>query len=158
MDDTTASESRIVVGVDGSEASRDTLRWAAHQASLTGAALELVMAWHVPIATYGATAGATYGATLPVSACADLGPASRDVVDAIVSDVLKDTPSVKFSIVVVEDHPAHALLRAAEGADLLVVGRRGHGTVAGMVLGSVSRHCSTHATCPVVLVHHRANR
>jgi nucleotide-binding universal stress UspA family protein len=46
------------------------------------------------------------------------------------------------------------LLRAAEGADLLVVGSRGHGAFAGMLLGSVSQHCVHHASCPVVVVRH----
>jgi nucleotide-binding universal stress UspA family protein len=45
------------------------------------------------------------------------------------------------------------LLKAAEGADLLVVGSRGHGGFAGMLLGSVSEHVAAHSPCPVVVVH-----
>jgi nucleotide-binding universal stress UspA family protein len=55
-------------------------------------------------------------------------------------------------IVVVEGHPAQVPLRAAGGAQLLVVGSRGHGTFAGIMLGSVSQHCVQHAPCPVVVV------
>ena len=50
--------------------------------------------------------------------------------------------------------PALELLKAAQNADLLVVGSRGHGAFAGMLLGSVSEHCVTHSLCPVVVVHH----
>lgn len=55
---------------------------------------------------------------------------------------------------VVQDHPAAALIIAAEGADLLVVGSLGHGGFAGMLLGSVSAHVVAHASCPVVVVRH----
>jgi nucleotide-binding universal stress UspA family protein len=53
---------------------------------------------------------------------------------------------------VVEGHPAETLLHAATGAELLVVGSRGHGTFAGILLGSVSHYCVQHAPCPVVVV------
>jgi nucleotide-binding universal stress UspA family protein len=55
---------------------------------------------------------------------------------------------------VVEGPPALMLLRAAADADLLVVGSRGHGAFAGMLLGSVSEHCVHHANCPVVVIRH----
>jgi len=53
---------------------------------------------------------------------------------------------------VVQGHPAQVLLEAARGAQMLVVGSRGHGTLAGMLLGSVSQHCVQHAPCPVLVV------
>ena len=53
---------------------------------------------------------------------------------------------------VVEGHPAQVLIDAADGATLLVVGRRGHGGVVGLLLGSVARACTEHAPCPVVVV------
>jgi nucleotide-binding universal stress UspA family protein len=49
-------------------------------------------------------------------------------------------------------HPAQVLADAAVGAQLLVVGSRGHGTFAGMLPGSASQHCVQHASCPVVVV------
>jgi nucleotide-binding universal stress UspA family protein len=55
-----------------------------------------------------------------------------------------------------EGHPATRLIEASAGADLLVVGSRGHGAFAGMLLGSVSEHCVAHASCPVVVVRHSA--
>jgi nucleotide-binding universal stress UspA family protein len=55
---------------------------------------------------------------------------------------------------ILEGPPALMLLKAAEGAEVLVVGSRGHGAFAGMLLGSVSQHCVHHATCPIVVVRH----
>jgi nucleotide-binding universal stress UspA family protein len=59
---------------------------------------------------------------------------------------------VKFTPVVVEGHPAPALVEAARGADLLVVGSRGHGEFSGMLLGSVSQYCAHHVSCPITIV------
>jgi nucleotide-binding universal stress UspA family protein len=57
--------------------------------------------------------------------------------------------------VVAEGHPAHVLITAAEGADLLAVGSQGHGGFAGVLLGSTSHYCAQHAPCPVVIVPHQ---
>ena len=59
---------------------------------------------------------------------------------------------VKVSSTVREGNPAKILLEAADGADLLVVGSRGHGGFAEALLGSVSQHCVHHAPCPVVII------
>ena len=53
---------------------------------------------------------------------------------------------------VVEGHPAPVLVAASKGADLLVVGSRGHGEFAGMLIGSVSEHCATNAHCPLLVL------
>ena len=66
------------------------------------------------------------------------------------------TPKVQFRPVVVEGHPAPALVDASRGASLLVVGSRGHGEFAGMLLGSVSEHCVTKAHCPVLVLRDKA--
>ena len=55
---------------------------------------------------------------------------------------------------VVSGHPAPILVEASKGADLLVVGSRGHGEFVGMLIGSVSEYCATNAHCPVLV--HRA--
>jgi nucleotide-binding universal stress UspA family protein len=65
---------------------------------------------------------------------------------------------VELTRTVTMGHPAKVLLDAAEGADLLVVGSRGHGGFAGMLLGSVSQHVVAHAPCPVVVVRRGADR
>ena len=140
------SNGRIVVGVDGSDASKDALAWAAHQAELTGASLQAVMVWHVPTVAYGAPLA------LPTEY--DFEPQARRTLDETIRQVLGDDPMIKVSALVVEGHPAPELLEATAGAELLVVGSRGHGAFTGMLIGSVSEHCVTHAPCPVVVVRH----
>ena len=63
-----------------------------------------------------------------------------------------EVPDVEIRPLVVQDNPAQALLDCAKGADLLVVGNRGHGGFTGALLGSVGQHCAQHAECPVVIV------
>ncbi len=134
---------RIVVGVDGSPASLDALEWAVRQASLTGAVVEAVTAWHIP-ATYG-TGG------YAVEAQTDWSDMARNTQDVAVKEALGDeaTDVVRR---VAQGHPVSVLLDAAADADLLVVGSRGHGGFSGMLLGSVSEHVVAHAPCAVVVV------
>lgn len=135
---------RIVVGVDGSPASLDALRWAAHQAELTGASLEAVTSWSYPT---------TYG--FPVIANIDWEQGARTVLDQAIADALGEAGHVVVRRVA-EGHPARLLADLSVGADLLVVGSRGHGGFTGLLLGSVSEHVVTHAPCPVVVVRHPA--
>lgn len=137
-----ATTGRIVVGVDGSRESAEALRWAAGQADLTGAELHAVLAWHVP---------AAYG--IVDSTEADWAAHSSRHLEATVAGALDEKAAARVVLDVVDEYPATALLSAAQDADLLVVGSRGRGTFAGMLLGSVSRHVAMHASCPVV-VHH----
>jgi nucleotide-binding universal stress UspA family protein len=134
-------DEKIVVGVDGSESSRRALQWAARQAKVTGASLEVVIAWEVP---------PTY--RWNVSSPRDLRVGAESILEAAVADVVGEEPDVDVKPAVVEGHPVPVLLNAAQGASLLVVGSRGHGTYAGILLGSVSIHCVTLATCPVTVV------
>jgi nucleotide-binding universal stress UspA family protein len=136
---------RIVAAVDGSAPSKDALRWAAHQAELTGARVEAVMAWAV---------APDFPLTTPVRGVYDMGPQLEDQLEGIIGQVRLEFPSVEISSVLREGWAGRALLAVAEGADLLVVGSRGHGAVMGLLLGSVSEYCVTHAPCPVVVVHH----
>ena len=136
----------IVVGVDGSDASKDALRWAARQAKVTGASLRAVMTWQVPVGTYAAPMALPGGY--------DFGPEAERTLDESIREVLGEHPGVEVSAVVIEGHPAPKLLEAAADATLLVVGSRGHGAFTGMLLGSVSEHCVAHAPCPVVVVRH----
>jgi len=64
-----------------------------------------------------------------------------------------ETDTVEIERRVVEGRPAAVLVDESQGADLLVVGSRGHGGFAGLLLGSVSQQCAHHAACPVVIVH-----
>jgi len=132
------------VGIDGSEPSRQALRWATEQAGLTGATVEAVGVWEYP-ATYA------WG-TVAVVDSAELADAcERNLVDTV-AEVCGDQPSVTVDSEVVMGHPAYELVQHAKGADLLVVGSRGHGGFVGALLGSVGQYCVHHATCPVVVV------
>lgn len=132
----------IVVGVDASEPSKSALRWAFRQAEMTGAPLRVVMSWDLP-----ATA---YWAVIPEGL--NFEADTRKVLDETVNEVLGPDPGVDVTAVVTEGRPAAALIDESKGASLLVVGSRGHGAFAGMLLGSVSEHCVSHAHCPVVVV------
>lgn len=131
----------IVVGVDGSESSRDALRWAARQAKVTGADLHAVTAWHLPeIYAYEPR---------------DYEADARKALDHAVEQALGPDPGVPLVTRVVLGDPAPVLIDASRGAQLLAVGSHGHGGFVGMLLGSVSQHCVGHAQCPVVVVRHR---
>lgn len=134
---------RIVVGVDGSRASLRALAWAGRQASLTGARLDAVTAWRVPVAAYE-------GFAPPYDL--DLAKGAKEALDKALAETLGQYPDVEVTPAVVEGAPAVELLRWAQGAELLVVGSRGHGEFTGMLLGSVSEHCVAHAPCPVVVI------
>jgi len=135
----------IVVGVDGSEPSRRALRWAAEQAALTGADLNIVTTWEFPT---------TYGWAPPYPQGFDPEADTRKALQDTVDEVLGTSPKVPVRLTVTEGHPAPVLVEAAKDAQMLVVGSRGHGAFMGMVLGSVSEHCASHAPCPVVVVRH----
>ena len=134
---------RIVVGVDGSAPSAQALRWAVALARLTGQEVRAVSAW-IPPTAYG------WG---PIIDDADWEENARVVLAEAVKETLDEADSALVGQEAVHGHPAQVLLDAAKGADLLVVGNRGRGGFAGLLLGSVSRHVSAHAACPVLVVH-----
>jgi nucleotide-binding universal stress UspA family protein len=138
---------RIVAGVDGSPSSMSALRWAIRQAGLTGATVDAVIAWHYPVAVGG------YGwAPTGLEGVFDFqGSAEKTLADAI-SSAVDPGSNVGLRARVVEGNPAQVLLDAADDADLLVVGSRGHGGFTEALLGSVSQHCVHHAHCPVVVI------
>jgi nucleotide-binding universal stress UspA family protein len=147
-DDTTR---RIVVGVDGSHGSKVALQWAMVQARLTGATVEAVATWQDPM-LYGYAYG-WVPATYEGESIATITAKVLDAAIAEVSATMKQPTTVLPRVV--EGHAAQVLPTAATGAELLVVGSRGHGTFAGIMLGSVSQHCVQHAPCPVVVVPQR---
>jgi nucleotide-binding universal stress UspA family protein len=136
---------RIVVGVDGSAPSRAALAWAVRQARLTGATVEAIIAWEYP---------ATYGYPMPAIPEADYNYAdiAAEVLANTIAEVCGQSEPVKISSRVVQENAAQALLDASAGAELLVVGSRGHGGFVEALLGSVGQHCVHHATCPVVVI------
>lgn len=133
---------RIVVGVDGSPSSKAALRWAIHQAQMTGTSVDAVTAWRYP---------ATYGQP-PVINIYDYEDGARQILTQAINEVSAEDSEVPVRPHVVQGHPAQVLLDAADGAELLVVGSRGHGGFAEALLGSVGQHCVHHAPCPVVII------
>ncbi|MEV7189520.1 universal stress protein [Kitasatospora sp. NPDC093102] len=145
MTEQTDTQRWIVVGVDGSPSSVDALRWAVDQARARGAVVEAVTAWQHPVAT---------GWPVPVVAYENPADSARNVLDEAVAEAADAECRGGIRARVVEGGAVSCLLDAARGADLLVVGSRGHGGFTGALLGSVGQHCVQHAPCPVVVVRH----
>jgi nucleotide-binding universal stress UspA family protein len=141
------TQHRIVVGVDGSPSAREALKWAVRQAELTGACVDMVIAWHYPVMAGG------YG-WVPPSAMedSDFAGIAEKVLAAEVAEAVDPASAVRLTTAVRQGNAAEVLLDAADGADLLVLGSRGHGGFAGALLGSVSQHCAHHAPCPIVII------
>ncbi len=134
---------RVVVGVDGSEQSKRALKWAASYARATGARLDAVAAWQFPVG-YGW--GAVPSDWRP-------GLDMEKVLSQTVDEVFGDERPADMRLAVHEGNAAKVLLEEGKGALMVVVGSRGHGGFAGLLLGSVSASVAEHATCPVLVVH-----
>jgi nucleotide-binding universal stress UspA family protein len=145
----------IVVGVDGSPAALAALRFALAEARLRGARLVALYAWVLPLAEapgpfllgWPDEVGPTVDQLGPA-----LGRAAEERLAAALREVADEAEGVEVERRAVEGPAATMLLEAAAGADLLVVGSRGHGGFRGLLLGSVSQQCAQHARCPVVIV------
>ncbi len=137
----------IVVGVDGSDGAQEALRLAVQEARLRGAGLRVVMAWHMPTVAYGAVVFS------PGIDPADFKDSAGAALETALAALGGQANGVQIEPVVRRGQPALVLLEEARGAHLLVVGSRGHGGFAGLLLGSVSHQCALHAACPVLIVH-----
>jgi nucleotide-binding universal stress UspA family protein len=136
----------IVVGVDGSPGSRKALTWAAAEAADHGAGLLVLNVWeHTLLPPAG---------SLSVSERMVPEPSQTTTEELIqlIQEELGENPPVAVKAHVRQGRPAKVLIEESEGADLLVVGHRGHGGFAGLVLGSVSQHVAAYAKCPVTVV------
>jgi nucleotide-binding universal stress UspA family protein len=133
----------IIVGVDGSTSSLAALDWAARQGSLAREPLVVILTWEWP---------PSLGWSPPVPDTYDPVADAEHVLDEAVTAARVAHPEVEIRASVTEGRAAPTLVEASRGASLLVVGSRGHGGFAGMLLGSVSQHCVTNAHCPVVVV------
>ncbi|MEU6772291.1 universal stress protein [Streptomyces sp. NPDC046759] len=141
--DRDASGPRVVVGVDGSPSSYEALRWAVRYAGLVGGAVDAVAVWELP---------GLYGWSGPAVDMDVDEEEARQKMRKELTDVLGAEAAGSVRTHVVQGNPADVLLRAAEGAEVVVVGSRGRGGFAAALLGSVSHHVSQHASCPVVIV------
>jgi nucleotide-binding universal stress UspA family protein len=135
----------VVVGVDGSDESKETLRFALEEARRRHATLRVVHAF---------TEWEPIPGTREIEV--DRSPQEREEwLASLVRDVIGEVEDVEIRQSTVEDDAAPALLAAAQTAELLIVGSRGHGGFSGLLLGSVSQQCAHHAPCPVVIVRGR---
>ena len=133
-----------MVGTDGSDHAELAVRWAADEAVRRGTALEVLHAWLPP---YPVRPTDLYTVDLRVQRAAEVLAAA---IEARLRQEVPDLVEVRASAQMA--HPAPALLCAAVGAELLVVGSRGHGGFGSLLLGSVSERCLTHAPCSVAVV------
>lgn len=142
---------RIVVGIDGSDQAAAALRWAVEEASLRGARVEAVHAWTFVPMTTPADSGLV---PMAWTESMEMLEATREAAERLaaeqVRDVLGDGHEVTVSLV--QGDPTDALVEAAKGAELLVVGNRGRGSFKEALLGSTSGRVADHASCPVVIV------
>jgi nucleotide-binding universal stress UspA family protein len=136
---------RIVVGVDGSEASCRALAWALDEARYRQCVVEAVYAWEVPYLV-------GYPAVGQLGTTATYQEVANETLDRVVGAADSSGLPAPISRVLVMGHPTATLLAQAQGADLIVVGSRGLGGFRGLLLGSVSQQVAHHATCPVVIV------
>ena len=136
----------IVVGVDGSPASRTALIWAAAEAADHRADLVVLTVWERTLLPPLGSGG------VPESPVPDPGQrATEDLLELIKAELGEDPP-VLVHPRVKQGTPAKVLIEESAEADLVVVGTRGHGGFRGLVLGSVSQHVAAYAKCPVAVV------
>lgn len=134
------------MGIDGSEPAADALRIAVQEARWRGASLEVVLAWDwLDQEKLGARFDPDFGEADAAEAL------HRYVTEALGPDGAEGVELVERAVC---DHAAHAIVTAAEGAELVVVGDRGHGGFSDLLLGSVSAQVVNHAPCPVLVVRH----
>lgn len=136
---------RLLVGMDDSEGSAHSLRWAERHAARTGGTVRVVTCWQHPMAGWGR------GSALSPFTTEDLTSRYGEAQEVFVRDVCGDS-DVPMDLAVAEGAAAKILLDEASDADLVIVGTRGRGRVAGALLGSVSRQVAAAAPCPVIVV------
>ena len=143
MTQQSGAQPKIVVGVDGSPESRNALRWAAKIATAIDARIEVLLVWEF-VSTYG------WSSLSPLS---PPHPELDDQLAKIVTEVFGDKAPAGLTRRVLEGSAASSLIAESKDAQLVVVGSRGHGGFAGLLLGSVSAKVAEHAACPVLVVH-----
>jgi nucleotide-binding universal stress UspA family protein len=140
----------IVVGIDGSESAQNALAWALAEARLRRADVRAVCAWQVTLPAFGAAGLVTVDPGLDDS----FERAAEQVVDETLDALADAAEGIHVERSIIRGSAPEVLVEASRSAELLVVGSRGHGGFAGLLLGSVSQQCAQHAPCPVVIVKH----
>jgi nucleotide-binding universal stress UspA family protein len=145
----------IIVGVDGSDESRHALRWAVEEGRLRKAPVRAIHAWELPLIP--TDVGLVPPRPDVVTELTSFAEGAQRLVGTLVEEVVGDAQDVAVDAVAIEGKPAQVLLDVAEeGAQMIVVGSRGHGGFTALLLGSVSEQVARHAPCPVVI--HRRRR
>jgi nucleotide-binding universal stress UspA family protein len=139
----------IVVGVDQSDGAKAALVFAHEEARLRNAKVRAIHAWQFGYIGYTGFEGAV---PMLGGDIAQVRDAATAALDAAVRETLPDPGDVEIEQRVVEGTAGGVLVDESKQADLLVVGSRGHGGFAHLLLGSVSQQCAHHATCPVAIV------
>ncbi len=142
LDAHAGTSGRVVVGVDGSPTSERAFRWALIEARARHAALDVVHAWQLPYIGYGR------------SSMGDV-TASGDIASLVLDRVIAEAGSHGTRLVravPVDGGASEAIIEVAEGADLLIVGTRGHSPLKRLIIGSVATQLALHAPCPLVVV------
>ena len=138
----------IVVGVDGSDGSKQALRFAVEEARVHGAQVAAIHAWEAAVVPPDVSPAPRLDLVTLVSQAHE---GALKLVTAVVEEVVGDDPAVEVTARAVEGPAASVLIDAARGADLLVLGSRGLGGFTGLLVGSVSQQCIQHAPCPVTI-------
>jgi len=139
----------IVVGVDQSTGANAALRFALAEARLRQAALRVVHAWQ-----FGYIGATGLEGWLPAAGgkLEDFRAGAEAALERTLNEVGVDADGLTIERRVEQGPAATVLIEESQGADLLVVGSRGHGGFAQLLLGSVSQQCAQHAHCPVVII------
>jgi nucleotide-binding universal stress UspA family protein len=138
----------IVVGVDWSDSSRAALHWAYDEATHHAASLTLVTTWHRPPLPTPPGFGSAPPEGYPTLPKGD----ALAMLEQLTAGLDARDPAVDVRTSIEEGNPAKVLIERSKEVDLVVVGARGKGGFAGMLLGSVSQHLVAHAHCPVVVI------
>jgi nucleotide-binding universal stress UspA family protein len=136
----------VVVGVDGSSCSYEALTFAIDEARLRKAALRIVTAWNVPALAYS-------GGFAPGVDPSMFEAGAKTTSGQAIERARALAPDLEIDAITPNASGASGLLAAARGAQLLVVGSRGHGGFSSLLLGSVSQQLAQHAPCPVTIIH-----
>jgi nucleotide-binding universal stress UspA family protein len=140
-------QDRVLVGVDGSPGSQDALGFAMEHAARRNAPVVAVHGWHER--DLGASSMVTW------TRSAERIAAAGRMLEGVLGPWRSKHPDVELSAEAIPMHPARLLADGSEHAGLIVVGSRGRGEFAGLLLGSVSQEVLQHARCPVAVVHRR---
>jgi nucleotide-binding universal stress UspA family protein len=140
--------SGIIVGVEGSGHSRRALEWAINEAAIRHAPLT-VLTVHQPYRGFWNAAVEYPGDAALIG---DARKAAQDETDTVLGELASAARPPEVTVLAIEGVPAEEILRAGADADMIVLGSRGAGGFAGLLMGSVASQVAHHASCPVVVI------